>query len=162
MMNKNMEEKKIEVRSERVRSIVGQMPPHLVSVALSVIAAVLLVSLGIAYFLPYKEVYSGTAVLYDVAGNGDPVAMKLRFGEKRPGVLEGGEALLLRTSEGSFEGKLTALEEKRDTLGRQSATATFEEKLPVELGNSETDFTLSTKPVPLLRRIITAKKVQRR
>ena len=153
-----MEEKKTEVRSERVRSIVGQMPPHLVSVALAIIAAVLLVSLGIAYFLPYKEVYSGTAVLYDAAGSGEPVAMKLRFGEKRPATLEGGEVLLLRTPEGSFEGKLTTLEGKRDTLGRQSATATFAEKLPVELGNSETDFTLSTKPAPLLRHIISSKR----
>ena len=155
-----MEEKKntTEMRSEKVRNIVGQMPRRLIPAALSVIAAVLLLCGGIAYFLPYKEVYAGTAVLSAGEGGRSVAPLKLRFLDKRPSEAMEGMSLTLLTPEGDFSGELLTLESRRDTLGRQSASVAFDAALPEALYGTETDFTLSTPPRPLLYRILKAKR----
>lgn len=61
------EERSFELRSEKVRSIVGQIPSTLVRYGITAIGAVLLCLLAVAYFLPYKQVYSGTATIHEVA-----------------------------------------------------------------------------------------------
>ena len=64
------EEKKqgrsFELRSEKVRSIVGQIPSSLVRYGIAAIGAVLLCLFVVAYFLPYKQVYLGTATIHRV------------------------------------------------------------------------------------------------
>ena len=52
------QERSFELRSEKVRSIVGQIPSSLVRYGITAIGAVLLCLLAIAYFLPYKQVFS--------------------------------------------------------------------------------------------------------
>ena len=61
---KNKQERSFELRSEKVRSIVGQIPSSLVRYGISVIAIVLIALFSIVYFLPYKQVYSGNATVY--------------------------------------------------------------------------------------------------
>ena len=46
------DEKNFELRSEKVRSIVGQIPSSLVRYGITIIGIVLLFLLVIAYFLP--------------------------------------------------------------------------------------------------------------
>lgn len=48
------QEKKIELRSEKVRNIIGRMPPVLVRYGTVMIVAALLVLAGIAAFVPYQ------------------------------------------------------------------------------------------------------------
>lgn len=51
-----MEERKdIELRSEKVRSIVGKMPSLLLRMGISIIAGVILVVLGLLYCIPYPQ-----------------------------------------------------------------------------------------------------------
>ena len=50
------QERSFELRSEKVRSIVGQIPSSLVRYGITAIGAVLLCLLAVAYFLPYKQV----------------------------------------------------------------------------------------------------------
>ncbi|WP_304721946.1 hypothetical protein [uncultured Alistipes sp.] len=45
----------IELRSEKVRSIVGKMPPFLLRMGISIIAGVILVVLGLLYYIPYQQ-----------------------------------------------------------------------------------------------------------
>ena len=159
---KDMEERNTTaaLRSERVRSIVGQMPPRLIPIALTVVAAVLAVCIGIAYLLPYREVYSGTATLYDVSQEpGRPVALRLSFGDKRPpGEVAAGVRIALLDRDRIYEGELRSLNPKRDTLGRQEAIVLFERALPDELGEGQTDFTLTVSEASLLRHMIGAKR----
>jgi hypothetical protein len=67
-MEEEKQERSFELRSEKVRSIVGQIPPSLVRYGITVIGIVLLCLLAVAYFLPYKQVYSGTAIVHGAAG----------------------------------------------------------------------------------------------
>ena len=60
------QERNYELRSEKVRSIVGQIPPALVRYGTIILFAVLLALFGTAYFMPYKKVYSGTITFYDM------------------------------------------------------------------------------------------------
>jgi hypothetical protein len=54
--------KEIELRSEKVRNIVGQIPPVLLRRGITIISLVLLVLLVSAYFVPYPE-----TVHFDIA-----------------------------------------------------------------------------------------------
>lgn len=59
MEEENRQERSFELRSEKVRSIVGQIPSSLVRYGITAIGVVLLCIVAVAYFLPYKQVYSG-------------------------------------------------------------------------------------------------------
>ena len=50
-----MEEKNIELRSEKVRSIIGNIPPATVRYGIVVIFAVLFAIIGILAIIPYHE-----------------------------------------------------------------------------------------------------------
>lgn len=47
--------KYIELRSEKVRNIVGKIPPRLLRVGISTISLIILITLVIAYFIPYPQ-----------------------------------------------------------------------------------------------------------
>ncbi len=49
---------KIEIRSEKVRNIVGKIPPVTLRVGISVISIVITLILILAYFLPYPQYYN--------------------------------------------------------------------------------------------------------
>ncbi len=57
------ENKNIELRSEKVRNIIGQVPSVLLRYGTFIIGIVLLLLLMIAYFIPYHEVITITAVI---------------------------------------------------------------------------------------------------
>ena len=63
MEEKQKQERNFELRSEKVRSIVGQIPSSLVRYGITAIGVVLLCLFVVVYFLPYKQVYSGTAII---------------------------------------------------------------------------------------------------
>lgn len=56
-------EKSIELRSEKVRNIVGQIPSLLIRQGILIIGLVLLVLLGVSAFIPYKETMKITVTL---------------------------------------------------------------------------------------------------
>ena len=57
MEEEKKQERSFELRSEKVRSIVGQIPSSLVRYGITTIGTVLLCLFAVAYFLPYKQVY---------------------------------------------------------------------------------------------------------
>ena len=118
------DEKNFELRSEKVRSIVGQIPSSLVRYGITIIGIVLLSLFVIAYFLPYKQVYSGVATIREVEW-GNPTdsvetTVLLKFETKRMNEAVD-EQIDLQTPKGSIEGQLMALSSVQDTLERQEA-----------------------------------------
>ena len=84
---KNKQERSFELRSEKVRNIVGQIPSSLVRYGISVIAIVLITLFSIVYFLPYKQVYSGNATVYVIPSeplDSIETTVFLKFNDKRP------------------------------------------------------------------------------
>lgn len=118
-------ERSFELRSEKVRSIVGQIPSALLRYGGVVIGGVLMCLFCVAYNLPYRQVYFGVATTRDsvIQRCTDSVEMLvlLRFEGKR---LEKAEGQLIFLSEGGQRvagGQLMGLSPLRDTLERQEA-----------------------------------------
>jgi hypothetical protein len=66
-----MEEQKgkyndIELRSEKVRNIIGQIPPLLVRSGIGVIALVVILVLVVCYYIPYSETIDGQIKIYSI------------------------------------------------------------------------------------------------
>ncbi|HCN52942.1 MAG TPA: hypothetical protein DIS88_03785 [Prevotella sp.] len=127
-MEEEKQERSFELRSEKVRSIVGQIPPSLVRYGITVIGIVLLCLLAVAYFLPYKQVYSGTAIVHGAAGTmrGDSldIAISLRFDNKRPHDASG-QMIYMNASKCTFAGCVVDLSAIRDTLDYQRTVCRF-------------------------------------
>lgn len=106
------QERSFELRSEKVRSIVGQIPSSLVRYGITAIGIVLLCLLAVAYFLPYKQVYSGTATIHEVTistpRDSTDITILLRFENKRPNNVQEQE-LNLQTANGIFSGQIREL-----------------------------------------------------
>lgn len=49
-----MERRQVELRSEKVRKIIGQVPPVLLRYGIMIIGGILLVLIGISAFIPYQ------------------------------------------------------------------------------------------------------------
>ncbi len=50
-----MRERNIELRSEKVRSIIGKIPPTLLRVGITIITIVIIVILTLMYYIPYPQ-----------------------------------------------------------------------------------------------------------
>lgn len=128
MADEKRTERSYELRSEKVRSIVGQMPSSLVRYGITVIGGVLLCLFVVAYFLPYKQVYRGTATLPPIApqpqADSVEVTLLLRFENKRPAQATG-QRIYLQAPNCVFEGDITVFSTNRDSLCRQRAKCRF-------------------------------------
>lgn len=128
MADEKRTERSYELRSEKVRSIVGQMPSSLVRYGITVIGGVLLCLFVVAYFLPYKQVYRGTATLPPIApqpqADSVEVTLLLRFENKRPAQATG-QRIYLQAPNCAFGGDITAFSTNRDSLCRQRAKCRF-------------------------------------
>ena len=117
----------VELRSEKVRSIVGQIPSALLRYGITAIGGVMLCLFCVAYFLPYKQVYAGTATVHQVSTastDSTTLPVQLRFTDKRPGDLHQ-QQLLLQSPQGMVVGSIQSLSATRDTLERQEAQCRF-------------------------------------
>lgn len=131
-----------ELRSEKVRSIVGQIPSSLVRYGITAIGAVLLCLLAVAYFLPYKQVYSGTATIHEITiapTDSTDITILLRFENKRPDNVTG-QMLSLQSLGGTFVGQIQSLSAVRDTLERQEALCRFKSADIKTIANQTVNF----------------------
>ena len=63
-----MADDKIELRSEKVRHIIGEIPSRIVRYGITVITIVVLILLVGAYFIPYPETVGAITVPYQYVG----------------------------------------------------------------------------------------------
>jgi len=155
-MENKEQERKFELRSEKVRSIVGQIPSSLIRYGITAIGVVLLSLFVIAYFLPYKQVYSGTATVYDIptqSTDSMDVAIFLKFENKRPGNLLG-QALYLQTPNATFSGEILYFSTVRDTLERHKALCRFSTESIQSMANQTVDFHIVQYSSNLLQKML--------
>lgn len=148
MEEEKNQERSFELRSEKVRSIVGQIPPSLVRYGITAIGTVLLCLFSVAYFLPYKQVYSGTAIIHDITNEQKTdtieVSVILKFGEKRPNIpMTKGASIDFQSAVGIANGSILSLSMERDTLGRQEAFCRVPLQSMKKMEHSEVDFLLT-------------------
>lgn len=154
---KKKRERSFELRSEKVRSIVGQIPSSLVRYGITAIGIVLFCLLAIAYFLPYKHIYSGTATIPEVTiatpTDSTNITILLRFENKRPDNIQEQE-LNLQTINGIFSGKIRDLSSIRDTLEQQEALCRFKSSEILSVKNQTLDFQVVYSSGNLLQKLL--------
>lgn len=140
------QERSFELRSEKVRSIVGQIPSSLIRYGITTIGVVLSFLFTIAYFLPYKQIYSGTALIHEVTSeqkvDTTEMTVLLKFGEKHPNILIEETSIEFLSVAGVSNGNILSLSMKRDTLGRQEALCRVPLQSMKKMEHSEVDFLL--------------------
>lgn len=151
------QERSFELRSEKVRSIVGEIPSSLVRYGITTIGAVLLCLLAVAYFLPYKQVCAGKATVHGVtaAASADStnITILLKFEYKHPYNVNGQE-LYLQTLDVTFTGKIQSLSAIRDTLERQKAICRFKSADIKKIENRTVDFQIVYSSGNLLQKML--------
>ncbi|WP_297166905.1 hypothetical protein [uncultured Porphyromonas sp.] len=151
------EERSFELRSEKVRSIVGQIPSSLVRYGIATIGVVLVCLLAVAYFLPYKQVYSGTATVHGVTTatptDSTDIIILLRFENKRPDNVTG-QMLSLQSLDETFAGQIRRLSSVRDTLERQEALCSFKGIEIKSVENQMVDFQIVRTSGNLLQKML--------
>ena len=156
MEKEKNQERNFELRSEKVRSIVGEIPSSLVRYGITAIGVVLLFLFAVAYFLPYKQVYSGTAVIHDIAceqkTDTTEINVLLKFGEKRPNILTEEVSIDFQSAVEVANGSILSLSMERDTLGRQKAFCRVPLQAMQKMEHSEVDFILTLQSGNLLSR----------
>lgn len=151
------QERSFELRSEKVRSIVGQIPSSLVRYGITAIGAVLLCLLAIAYFLPYKQVHSGTATIHGVTTatptDSTDITILLKFENKRPEDTKG-QMIYLQSPYKTFAGQIQDLSSVRDTLERQEALCRFKSADIKTVENQTVDFQITRTSGNLLQKCL--------
>lgn len=149
-MDTSKEERNFELRSEKTRSLIGEIPSVLTRYGIIIISMVLLLVIGITTYFPYRKVFYGEVVIYTLpmGESTDSIEsiVKLLFTEEVPVKLLENQRIVLLTEEESINGRLLQLNTHRDTLGRQEALirlplktsileySTLNFRIPVEQG----------------------------
>lgn len=138
-----MGKKNIELRSKKVQAILGEIPASLEHFSLISICVVILCIISIVYFIPYKQVYSGTIVIHDVnfIEHSDSIETNvlLRFDVKKPNNVDG-QLLYLQAPNGRFAGRILNISTSRDTLGYYNTVCCFKTIEIKSVENQTTDF----------------------
>ena len=150
------QERSFELRSEKVRSIVGQIPSSLIRYGITAIGMVLLCLFAVAYFLPYKQVYSGTATIHKTATtpvDSTNITILLKFENKRPDKMKG-QIICLQSPYRTFVGQIQDLSPIRDTFDRQNAICRFKITEIKSVENQTVDFQIVSSSGNLLQKML--------
>ena len=157
MEEEKEQERSFELCSEKVRNIVGQIPSSLIRYGITTIGAVLLCLLAVAYFLPYKQVYSGTATIHGATTaapvDSTTIIILLKFENKRPDKVKG-QMICLQSPYRTFVGQIQDLSSVRDTLERQEALCRFKSADIKTVENQTVDFQITRTSGNLLQKML--------
>ncbi|MGP1515915.1 MAG: hypothetical protein ACTTJH_08195 [Bacteroidales bacterium] len=153
---KEKKEHNFELRSEKVCSIVGQIPSALVHYGITVIGVALGCLFAVAYFLPYKQIYSGTAIVHQIeiaSTDSTDITIMLKFEDKHPNNANG-QMIYLQAPNDTFVGHIRNLSSIRDTLEYQKALCHFKNIEIRSLRNQTVNFLIVQPSGNLLRKML--------
>lgn len=156
MKEEKKPERNFELRSEKVRSIVGQIPSSLIRYGITAIGMVLLCLFAVAYYLPYKQVYSGTATIHKTTTtpvDSTNITILLKFENKRPDKVNG-QMICLQSPYRTFVGQIQDLSSVRDTFERQKAICRFKVTEIKSVENQTVDFQIVSSSGNLLQKML--------
>ena len=157
MEEEKKQEQSFELRSEKVRSIVGQIPSSLIRYGITAIGAVLVCLFVVAYFLPYRQVYTGVATIYEVpetTSDSTKMMLLLQFERTRPTQATQQTLSLEVAGQYKIEGEILNLSAVRDTLARQEALCHFKTTDVKPLENQTVDFRLVQTSGNMLQKLL--------
>lgn len=156
-MDEREDRERFQLRSEKVRSIVGQVPPALTRYGMTIIAVAVGLILLTAALIPYRQVSTGTAVITSLPEMQpeDSLSVTLRLlPQETITPVRSGSPILLQGEGAAAEGRVNRLSARRDTLGYCTAEATFLRRDLAPLEGSTTDYRITTDSGSLLSHIL--------
>lgn len=156
-MDDREDRERFQLRSEKVRSIVGQVPPALTRYGMTIIAVAVGLILLTAALIPYRQVSTGTAVVTTLPEMQpeDSLSVTLRLlPQETITPIRPGSLILLQGESAAAEGRVNRLSARRDTLGYCTAEATFLRRDLTPLEDSTTDYRITTDSGSLLSHIL--------
>ena len=104
------EERNIELRSEKVRNIVGKIPPAVDRYGITIIGLVLVVVVAVSMLVPYKETVSFSVKFDPVRSKTEGVAY---VEARQAGLLQKGSIVSIKVMDETVVGEVVAVSEKR-------------------------------------------------
>lgn len=156
MEEEKKQERSFELRSEKVRSIVGQIPSSLARHGITAIGVVLLCLFAVTYFLPYKQIYSGTAIIHQITTpptDSTDATLWLKFETNRPSNANG-QFIYMQLPNATLAGQIKDLSPVRDTLERQEARCRFKSSEIKSIENQTVDFQIVWSSGNLLQKML--------
>lgn len=147
-------DRNVELRSEKVRNIVGQIPPALIRYGTIIIIVALLVMLGVFASVPYRKIIAGTVVINNAQV---PVNELVTFDVELKLLIETNELfpdkyqIILIAPNYTTEGIISHYHELRTSTGRHKAVLTINIKDVKPIQNSEIDFKLILQETSILK-----------
>ncbi len=142
-----MEYPNFELRSEKVRHVIGQVPSTLIQYGVFSVVIALLVLFTISFFLPYKQVVNGVLVINEiklVSVDSAWLSVEFKMPEERSSINPINCDVTLVTPEDSICGKVIKYDKLRTREGRNRAEVVLLKSGDVErLNVSEVDFSLT-------------------
>lgn len=136
----------LELRSEKVRHIIGHIPSSLLRYGMFTIALALACLIIMACYFPYRKVYAGTAIVRECKGlitqDSIDVPILLYFHNKRLNQASH-QSFSLVTERGEITGRLIQLSSSRDTMERQIAICRLALSDFQEFENQALDFRIT-------------------
>ncbi len=104
------EERNIELRSEKVRNIVGKIPPAVDRYGIAVIGLVLMAIVGVSVLIPYKETVSFGVRFDQTQTKTEGIAT---MEAKQAGLLKEGMSVSITVLGEKVQGEVVSVSEKR-------------------------------------------------
>ena len=149
----------LALRSEKVRRVVGQIPPALIRYGTGIAVLAMLAMLAVAAVLPHRQVLRGTATVHGAADTLThdtlAIALRLRFDTPTANIASGATPIAITLpAGGSIQGQLRHLSPHPDTLGYRQATATFAATDIAPALHTQCPFALTVQRGTLLRSFV--------
>lgn len=141
----NKQKQDFELRSEKVRKIIGQIPPILMRYEITTISFIIIVFSSISIILPYKQIVSGTLVidkLLTMTNDSISFNAKLKLPDKFSFSNNNLNKLLLITPDSIYQGHIIEYSPLKNIDGQYEITLRVPTININKLQNSTLDFKL--------------------
>lgn len=138
-------EKSIELRSEKVRSIIGGVPPMLTRYGTFILLLVLLIFISISAFIPYLRIINGVVTINDIPEIvSDSIILHVEL-EMLPSnnLCPIGSEITLITDNHYIQGKVSNYNFIKTAKGKNEAELILPSQKIKALQNSEVEFRLT-------------------
>ena len=148
-------ENNFDLRSEKVRNILGQVPPTLLRYGIATLGIGLALLFIVGYTIPYKKVFTGTATIPRyLRQDTSIITLRLKFKEHHPHLQKNIQLPIVLYANGySVQGILLKLSEQQDSLNPQYASCIFSIDSLRPIQSQEIDFVLVQESGNMLSKI---------
>lgn len=152
-----------ELRSEKVRNIIGPMPPRLIRYGIAIICLAMVMVVCVSAFLPFRKVARGMIYISEVAiSTRDTVCVKAQLRFTSSGSVENTEGckIICNRADNEIKGIISTYIPGRTERGEYKVELRFNKKDIAPFEKTEVDFKIILSETSVLKRLLESFKVK--